>query len=76
MESGKKDFEKIIVVKTKVIGVSTNIFVSTFHFSHPKYRAALYKRFPALACSPSTDDSASAASGATNVSADEKSTVA
>lgn len=55
---------------------STHPIILNFHFSHPKYRAALYKRFPGLACSPGADDSASAASGATNVSADEKSTVA
>lgn len=42
-----------------------------YGISHPKYRAALYKRFPSLACSDAPDDSASVASGATAVS-DEK----
>nr|ABY84497.1 long wavelength-sensitive opsin [Danaus gilippus] len=36
-----------------------------YGISHPKYRAALYARFPALACQPSADDNVSAASAAT-----------
>ncbi|XP_067014411.1 opsin-1 [Anabrus simplex] len=43
-----------------------------YGISHPKYRAALYKRFPSLACSAGTDDSTSVASGATTAS-EEKS---
>lgn len=41
-----------------------------YGISHPKYKAALYKRFPALSCDSGSDD-ASVASGATAVS-DEK----
>lgn len=41
-------------------------------FSHPRYRAALYKRFPSLACAPSADDSTSTVSGVTQVSVKEK----
>nr|ABI97877.1 long wavelength-sensitive opsin [Oeneis chryxus] len=36
-----------------------------YGISHPKYRAALYARFPALACQPKADDTASVASAAT-----------
>nr|ABI97876.1 long wavelength-sensitive opsin [Neominois ridingsii] len=36
-----------------------------YGISHPKYRAALYARFPALACQPSAEDTASVASAAT-----------
>ncbi|CAH2099906.1 unnamed protein product [Euphydryas editha] len=36
-----------------------------YGISHPKYRAALYARFPALACQPSPEDNASVASAAT-----------
>lgn len=45
-----------------------------YGISHPKYRAALYKKFPSLACAPEStpSDDQSTASGATNVS-DEKS---
>nr|BAQ54909.1 opsin, long-wavelength sensitive type [Ischnura asiatica] len=44
-----------------------------YGLSHPKYRAALYQKFPCLSCtSDSSDDSHSQASGATTVS-DEKS---
>lgn len=39
-----------------------------YGISHPKYRAALYKRFPSLSCTDAADDSASVASGATAVS--------
>nr|QPZ55121.1 LWRh [Eumaeus atala] len=38
-----------------------------YGISHPKYRAALYARFPALACQPSADESGSVASSATAV---------
>nr|Q94741.1 RecName: Full=Opsin-1 [Schistocerca gregaria]CAA56377.1 locus opsin 1 [Schistocerca gregaria] len=43
-----------------------------YGISHPKYRAALEKKFPSLACASSSDDNTSVASGATTVS-DEKS---
>ncbi|XP_013144448.1 PREDICTED: opsin-1 [Papilio polytes] len=36
-----------------------------YGISHPKYRAALYQKFPALACQPSAEESGSVASGAT-----------
>nr|BAP11265.1 long wavelength-sensitive opsin 2 [Graphium sarpedon] len=36
-----------------------------YGISHPKYRAALYQKFPSLACQPSPDESGSVASGAT-----------
>ncbi|PSN33891.1 rhodopsin [Blattella germanica] len=39
-----------------------------YGISHPKYRAALQKKFPSLACSGAEDDSSSVASGATTVS--------
>nr|APY20616.1 long wavelength sensitive opsin [Lepicerus sp. CRS-2017] len=39
-----------------------------YGISHPKYRAALMKRFPTLACAPPQDDTASAVSGVTNLS--------
>jgi r-opsin len=40
-------------------------------YSHPKYRAALTKKFPSLACA-TEDDTGSTASGTTTVS-EEKS---
>lgn len=44
-----------------------------YGISHPKYRQALFKRFPSLSCAGNSDgDGQSVASGATNVS-DEKS---
>jgi len=43
-----------------------------YGISHPKYRAALFKKFPSLACSDSPGDNQSVASGVTAVS-DEKS---
>uniref|UniRef100_A0A1L8DJU4 Putative 7 transmembrane receptor n=2 Tax=Nyssomyia neivai TaxID=330878 RepID=A0A1L8DJU4_9DIPT len=39
-----------------------------YGISHPKYRAALYKKFPSLSCNDPADDTASVASGATAVS--------
>ncbi|KAF9795137.1 hypothetical protein SFRURICE_004509 [Spodoptera frugiperda] len=39
-----------------------------YGISHPKYRAALYQRFPSLSCQASPDESGSVASGATAVS--------
>ncbi|XP_069676605.1 rhodopsin [Periplaneta americana] len=39
-----------------------------YGISHPKYRAALTKKFPSLACTSSDDDTASVASGVTTVS--------
>lgn len=36
--------------------------------SHPRYRAALYKRFPSLACGGHGDDTVSTTSGVTQVS--------
>uniref|UniRef100_A0AAU8BC25 Long wavelength-sensitive opsin n=1 Tax=Adelpha phylaca TaxID=385133 RepID=A0AAU8BC25_9NEOP len=36
-----------------------------YGISHPKYRAALYARFPALACAPEPQDNTSVASSAT-----------
>nr|QPF71148.1 long wavelength opsin [Lasioderma serricorne] len=43
-----------------------------YGISHPKYRQALQKKFPSLVCAAEADDTTSAASGATNVTADEK----
>nr|WCQ76415.1 long wavelength sensitive opsin 2 [Heterocerus fenestratus] len=44
-----------------------------YGISHPKYRQALQKKFPSLACAAGQDDTASTASGVTNVtSGDEK----
>lgn len=40
-------------------------------FSHPKYRAALYKKFPALSCQAPAEETGSVVSAVTNVS-DEK----
>ncbi|XP_068623750.1 opsin-1-like [Battus philenor] len=42
-----------------------------YGISHPRYRAALYKKFPALSCEASPEEVASVASGATVVT-DEK----
>ncbi|CAH2051555.1 unnamed protein product, partial [Iphiclides podalirius] len=42
-----------------------------YGISHPRYRAALYKKFPSLSCEPSPDDVTSTASSATAIS-DEK----
>ncbi len=39
-----------------------------YGISHPKYRAALYQKFPSLSCQASPDESGSVASGATAVS--------
>nr|BAP11266.1 long wavelength-sensitive opsin 3a [Graphium sarpedon] len=36
-----------------------------YGISHPKYRAALYQRFPSLACQPSPEETGSVASGNT-----------
>nr|ANN11824.1 long wavelength sensitive opsin 1 [Chrysobothris lateralis]ANN11828.1 long wavelength sensitive opsin 1 [Chrysobothris lateralis]APY20574.1 long wavelength sensitive opsin 1 [Chrysobothris lateralis] len=45
-----------------------------YAISHPKYKQALYKKFPSLSCGTKGDtDAASVASGATNVDADAKS---
>nr|APY20596.1 long wavelength sensitive opsin [Cryptolestes ferrugineus] len=43
-----------------------------YGISHPKYRAALQKKFPSLVCAPPPDDTVSQVSGVTNVTADEK----
>nr|AAT91644.1 long wavelength-sensitive rhodopsin [Apodemia mormo] len=43
-----------------------------YGISHPKYRAALYARFPSLACQPSPDESGSVASSATTAVQEEK----
>nr|QWV42684.1 long wavelength sensitive opsin [Pharaxonotha floridana] len=43
-----------------------------YGISHPKYRAALQKKFPSLVCATETDDTQSTASGVTNVTAEEK----
>ncbi|KAF4529147.1 Long wavelength sensitive opsin 4 [Ephemera danica] len=43
-----------------------------YGISHPKYRQALYKRFPALACTPEDDGTVSQSSGTSNVSNEEK----
>nr|APY20496.1 long wavelength sensitive opsin [Dryops sp. CRS-2017] len=40
-----------------------------YGISHPKYRQALQKKFPSLACAEAPDDTASTASGVTNVTA-------
>ncbi|KAJ8871341.1 hypothetical protein PR048_027658 [Dryococelus australis] len=42
-----------------------------YGISHPKYRQALYKKFPSLACSNAGDDNTSVASGVTQVSDDK-----
>lgn len=39
-----------------------------FSNSHPKYRAALYQKFPSLSCQASPEDGGSVASGTTTVS--------
>lgn len=39
-----------------------------YGISHPKYQAALFKKFPSLACARSDDDASSAASGTTTTS--------
>ncbi|XP_073959432.1 ceropsin-like [Choristoneura fumiferana] len=39
-----------------------------YGISHPRYRAALYKRFPALSCQASPDEAVSVASDSTTVS--------
>uniref|UniRef100_A0A6B2EK04 Putative rhodopsin receptor 1 n=1 Tax=Phlebotomus kandelakii TaxID=1109342 RepID=A0A6B2EK04_9DIPT len=44
-----------------------------YGISHPKYRQALLKKFPSLACSDPADDTASVASGATAVSEEKPS---
>lgn len=46
-----------------------------YGISHPKYRQALEKKFPALVCASPPDDTVSAVSGVTNVS-EEKAVVA
>nr|WCQ76411.1 long wavelength sensitive opsin 2 [Chrysochroa rajah] len=43
-----------------------------YAISHPKYKQALYKKFPTLACVTSADDTTSTASGATSVANEEK----
>lgn len=45
-----------------------------FGYSHPKYRAALNKKFPSLVCGvpePVSSDGASVASGATTLTEDK-----
>lgn len=42
-----------------------------YGISHPKYRAALQKRFPSLACGSSGDDQTSVASGVTACTEDK-----
>ncbi|PNF36221.1 rhodopsin [Cryptotermes secundus] len=46
-----------------------------YGISHPKYQAALFKKFPSLACARTDDDSSSVASGTTTTS-EEKTTAA
>ncbi|XP_041974748.1 opsin-1-like [Aricia agestis] len=67
------------IFKTELISPLATIWGSVFAkanaiynpivygISHPKYRAALYARFPALACQPSADESGSVASSGTAV---------
>jgi r-opsin len=43
-----------------------------YGISHPRYRAALLKKFPSLACGGAPDDTQSVASGVTTVQAEEK----
>nr|ANN11833.1 long wavelength sensitive opsin 2 [Chrysochroa saundersii tonkinensis]APY20581.1 long wavelength sensitive opsin 2 [Chrysochroa saundersii tonkinensis] len=43
-----------------------------YAISHPKYKQALYKKFPALACATPAGDTTSTASGATSVANEEK----
>ncbi|KAK3915270.1 Rhodopsin [Frankliniella fusca] len=42
-----------------------------YGISHPRYRVALQKKFPSLACAPASDDTASVSSGVTSVSVSE-----
>ncbi|KAI8437867.1 hypothetical protein MSG28_012083 [Choristoneura fumiferana] len=42
--------------------------ISLWFMAHPRYRAALYKRFPALSCQASPDEAVSVASDSTTVS--------
>jgi hypothetical protein len=46
----------------------TSKYYVTVSYSHPKYRAALMKKFPSLACANDTDNEGSVASAATTVS--------
>lgn len=43
-----------------------------YGISHPKYRQALQKKFPSLVCATETDDTASTASGVTNITNNEE----
>ncbi|KXJ82536.1 hypothetical protein RP20_CCG012988 [Aedes albopictus] len=43
-----------------------------YGISHPKYRTALYQKFPSLSCTDPADDSQSVASGTTTVVSTEK----
>ncbi|XP_019559207.3 opsin-1-like [Aedes albopictus] len=43
-----------------------------YGISHPKYRAALYQKFPSLSCTDPADDTQSVASGTTTVVSTEK----
>nr|ANN11841.1 long wavelength sensitive opsin 2 [Steraspis amplipennis]APY20665.1 long wavelength sensitive opsin 2 [Steraspis amplipennis] len=45
-----------------------------YAISHPKYKQALYKKFPSLACATPADDTTSTASGVTSVANEEKTT--
>jgi r-opsin len=51
----------------------TSEYYFTVHYSHPKYRAVLTKKFPSLTCANAEDDSASVASGTTTVSEEKTS---
>nr|WCQ76408.1 long wavelength sensitive opsin 2 [Ptosima undecimmaculata] len=42
-----------------------------YAISHPKYKQALHKKFPSLACGGGGDDGTSTASGATNVTSED-----
>nr|ANN11807.1 long wavelength sensitive opsin 1 [Acmaeodera diffusa]ANN11811.1 long wavelength sensitive opsin 1 [Acmaeodera diffusa]APY20544.1 long wavelength sensitive opsin 1 [Acmaeodera diffusa] len=45
-----------------------------YAISHPRYKQALYKKFPILSCGAHADETTSVASGTTNVDNDAKST--
>lgn len=53
---------------TRLVFGTTYYLIWLLFYSHPKYRAALYKKFPSLSCQASPDDSNSVASVTTAVS--------
>lgn len=57
--------QKSLQITLDIYHQRSMILMKHCYFSHPKYRAALYQKFPALACQPSAEESGSVASGAT-----------